>query len=43
MTNLAVGRYDISDGIFVKIQEYNTKDEKRVALKIIKPTLIFII
>ncbi|MCT6812027.1 MAG: YhcH/YjgK/YiaL family protein [Lactobacillus helsingborgensis] len=29
LTNLAVGRYDISDGIFVKIQEYNTKDEKK--------------
>lgn len=25
LKNLQVGRYDLNDGIFVKIQEYNTK------------------
>lgn len=27
LTAIKPGKYDISDGIFVKIQEYNTKDE----------------
>ncbi|MBA1394769.1 DUF386 domain-containing protein, partial [Lactobacillus sp. XV13L] len=28
LKKLKVGRYDLNDGIFVKIQEYDTKEEK---------------